>query len=140
MKRMFSLAAVLVFLASTAIPEPQIPAPASTNGIITTGSGTSIRLVPNPSTAPPIRCNSMLIQFISGTGPIYILNAPVNITMAYGSAGTTKVGTLNNVGDSFTFPSNGTSITQTGGFNLALWGAYDATSGDTFSASCDVRQ
>lgn len=144
MKRIISVLAVLVLLASTATPEPQLPAPASTNGKITIASS-AVRLVPSPTTAPPVMCSSILIQAAAGnTGIIYVLNAPVNITMTFNTAGTTTVaqlgvGTATSPGGSFTFPSNGSTTTQSGGADMRLWG-ISGTSGDVAYASCDVRQ
>jgi hypothetical protein len=144
MKKIFSLAAVLVLLVVPASPEAQVPAPACPKGTCTM-TGSAIRLVPSPSTAPPFQCNSMLIQAQPGnTNLVYILNAPPNVTMAYNGAGTTTVatlgvGTTTTPGNSFTFPSNGSGTTQSGGFDLRNWGIY-GTSPDTVTATCDARQ
>lgn len=110
-----------------------------------TMTGSAIRLVPNPSTANPLKCASIFIQSQPGsTAPIYVLNAAPNITASLNGAGTTTVATLGpgtstQPGQSFTFPSNGESGTQTGGTDLRYWAVY-GTASDTAIAICTIKQ
>jgi hypothetical protein len=145
MKKILAVIALTVLCAIRATTEPQIPAPvAPPSGVIALTTSTAIRLVPNPSTASPIFCNSIFIQPLAGNSAVvYVLNAPVGITMAYGGAGTTTVaqlgvGTSTTPGSSFTFPSNGTATSSSSGADLRLWGVT-GTTGDSVVASCDLR-
>lgn len=141
MKKITLISALLLLAAVRAVPEPQIPVPA---GSPLTMTGSAIRFVPNPNTANPIMCNSLLVQSIAGNaGVVYILNADPSVTMTKDAAGTTTVaqlsiGTSSQPGSSFTFPSNGTATSAASGFDLRRWGAV-GTNADVILASCDLR-
>jgi hypothetical protein len=88
----------------------------------------------------------MLVQAgTANTGLIYILNAPVSITMALNGSGTTTVAVLGapssttTTPPSFTFPSNGIGTTTAGGFDMRLWGVAGSVSADTVIVTCDLR-
>lgn len=137
LKRSIILTALVLLLRA----EPQIPAPAG--NVITLGSGAT-RLVPNPSTAQPIMCNSIFIEPLAGgTHVVYVLNAPPDVAMALNGAGTTTVAqlapaTASLPGQGFTFPSNGTATSGAGGADLRYWGVA-GTASETLLASCDLR-
>lgn len=148
MIKKLSVLVVLMLLSVTKVAsEPQIPAPAGApSGVIALSTGTAIRLVPNPSTANPIHCNSIFIQLLAnGAGTFaYVLNANPSVTVAKDGTGTTTVaqlstGSATQAGASFTFPSNGSATNVTSGVDLRYW-AVQGTTGDSVLASCDLRQ
>ncbi len=108
-------------------------------------TGSAIRLVPNASQARPIMCASILLQELAGsTAVVYVLNAAPNFTMAMGSAGTTTVGqlgagTATAPGNSWTWPSNNPSATQSGGVDMRYIGVV-GTASDTVLAVCTLKQ
>ena len=145
MKRAILLLALALATVTRSYTDPQIPAPASDGTGRITMTGSAIRLVPNPKTANPLLCSSFLIQSLANNSNlIYVLNAPVGITMTYNTAGTTTVaqigiGTSTAPGNSFNFPSNNPAGNDSGGTDLRLWGVY-GTASDVVLATCAVRQ
>lgn len=146
LKRILTIIALLVVITKRGLTEPQIPAPAGApSGVIALTTGAAVRLVPNQSTAAPIKCNSVFIQSLAGNAAlVFVLNAPPNIVMAKDGQGTTNVaqlgiGTATAPGQSFTFPSNSTATSGSGGFDLRYFGVQ-GTTGDSVYASCDLRQ
>lgn len=143
LKRALLMGALLALLAVQGNTGPQIPAPAG--NVITLTTGTAVRLVPNPSQANPIQCNSIFIQVLpAGTGSVYVLNANPAVTMLKDSAGTTTVaqlgpGTATQPGMSFTFPSNGSATNVSSGADLRFFGVQGTTADQVF-ATCDLRQ
>ncbi len=140
LKRILFIAILTGLGAVRIFSEPQVFAPAG-NPVVMTGS--AIRFVTNPSTAAPFKCNSMMVEPLAGnTAVIYILNAAPNITMSLNGAGTTTVAQLGfnstQPSPSMTFPSNGSSTTQAGGFDMRYWGAV-GTASDQLLVSCDKR-
>jgi hypothetical protein len=143
MKRaLLTIAMLLAIRVSTSADDLIVDAPAG-NPITMTGS--AIRLVPNPNTAPPMLCSSILIQSQPGsTNPIYVLNAAPNVTMSKGGAGTSLVATLGpgtstQPGQSITYPSNGAGAVQGSYADLRYWGV-SGTASDTVTAVCAIRQ
>ena len=135
MNRIIALLAALILMVSTASTAPQ------TGRIITITAGTAIRIATKRTLA-----NSMLIIPLPGesAGNVYVLNANPQGTCNNGSAGTTFVASLAAAtssvpGASFTFPSNGSSVTQQGGFDVQFWCIDGAHSGDTVAVSWDAR-
>ena len=134
------LLSALLFLCTLPLrAEPQ-------NGrIITITAGAAIRLILNPSTARAVQANSMLIQALhGGSGLIYILNCDPSITCVRGNAGTTLVAELAPAtstapGGSFTFPTNGSATSGSGGFDVRYWAVDGSTNGDTVATSWDLR-
>lgn len=142
MKRATSLILLAILLVLPAATEPQ------DGRVITITAGTAIRLILNPSTRDPVRANSLFIQALhvaSGTGGIiYVLNADPSITCTKGAAGTTLVAELSPAttaapGGSFSFPSNGSATTQSGGTDIRRFCLDGAQSGDTVVTSWDLR-
>lgn len=127
--------AALLLMVLPALTEPQ-------NGsIITITAGTAIRL-----TSVRTMASSMLIQNIHGAtvGITYVLYAPNGVTCANAGAGTTFVAELAAAtstapGGAFTFPSNNTSTTDAGGFNVANWCLDGGTNGTQVAVSYDQR-
>jgi hypothetical protein len=121
----------------------QVAAPAGNPVVLTTS--TSIRLVPNPSTAAPFMCDSILIQVAPGNSNIvYVLSAPPNVTMTYNTLPTVTVGWLGvpasstTTGPSMTIPSNGTAASAAGGVDMRMYGLYGSTN-DSVYATCSLR-
>ena len=146
LRRLLTVTALASILSTQAFTEPQIPAPAGApSGVIALSTGTAIRLVPKPNIANPIKCNSMLIMPLAGgSALVYVLNANPSITAVKDMDGTTTVaqlapGTSTSPGQAFTFPSNSTATSSSGGFDLRFW-AVQGSTGDSVLATCDVRQ
>lgn len=141
LKRLFAVVTLVLLIAASAFTEPQ-------NGvIITIAAGTAVRVIPNPSTANPVKANSIFIQPLHGssTGLIYVLNAAPNVACSNGGAGTTFVAELGPStstapGSSFSFPSNPTATSATSGFDLRYWCIDGAHTGDQVAVSWDIRQ
>ena len=138
-KKILSIAAIVLTFASVASPDPQ-------NGFIATiSAGTAVRLISNPSKANPVMANSLFIEPLhGGTGLVYVLYAPPDVTCTNGGAGTTFVAELAPAtstapGQSFTFPSNGTAAAEASGTDIRSWCIDGSHTGDTVAVSWNLR-
>lgn len=140
MKRTLSIALLMAALVVNG-SDLWIGAPA---GNIITMTGSAIRFVPNPSTAAPIQCASILVQQLAGSSNLmYVLNAAPNVTMALNGAGTTTVAQLGGAtattpGNSVTIPSNNPSASASGYIDMRYFGIY-GTASDTALVTCQVK-
>lgn len=146
MKKLLTALVLILAGAKLASPEPQVPAPkGAPSGVIALTTNSAIRLVPNPNTVQPFMCSSIFIQSVAGNSAlVYVLNADPSITAVKDMDGTTTVaqlgiGSATSPGQSFTFPSNNSTTTQSGGSDLRYWLVQGST-GDSVLATCDLRR
>lgn len=126
------LALCLLVFATAAFPDPQV------SRVVTFTTGTAVRI-----STTDTQVNSIFVQMLHGGSALgYVLFADPAVTCALATTGQLVAelapATATSPGGSYTFPSNSTAQSASGGTNIRFWCVVGST-GDTAVVSYNVR-